>query len=88
MKKLKLYCLNMQYVVNPKIVFRADKGNWPRHYAWETPFVGDRPAKAPREKKHTRVLFFYRMGEEPKELKEVLPCPDEDMEAKSSNDED
>lgn len=88
MKKIRLYCLNMQYVVNPRIVYRADKGNWPRHYAWETPFVGDRPAKAPREKKHTRVLFFYRVGEEPKELKEILPCPDEDMEARNSNDED
>lgn len=81
MKKLRLYCQNMQYNMNPEIVYRADKGSaYPRHYAWETLFVNDRPRKGPRERKHTRVCFFYRIGDEPRTLKEILPCPDTDEE--------
>lgn len=79
--KMKLYCENLQYTINPSIVFRAEKNpTYPRYYAWVTPYVNDRPTKEPRFKEHTRCFFFYRMGEEPKTLKEILQCPDTDLE--------
>lgn len=79
--KVKMYCLSLHYTINPQIVYRSDTASkYPRHYAWVTPFVNDRPTKQPREKKYSRCCFFYRMGDEPKTLKEILPCPEKDEE--------
>lgn len=81
LKKLNLYCLNMQYSMNPPIVFRSDQNsNYPRHYAWETDFEHDRPVALPRQRRFTRCCFFYRIGEEPKSVDEILKCPETDIE--------
>lgn len=81
MQKLSVYCENMQYTMNPAVVFRADKGSkYPRHYAWETEWLNDRIRKPERVRKYTRCCFFYRLGEEPRDAKDILPCPEEDRE--------
>lgn len=80
-KKLKLYCLNMQYVMNPPVVFRSDQSSeYPRHTAWETEFEHDRPTGRPRIRKSTRCCFFYRIGEEPRSVDMIQKCPETDLE--------
>ena len=87
MSKMNLYCKNMNYVMNPPIVYRADNGSkYPRHNAWKTIMVNDRPSNRPRERTHTRCCLFYRMGDVPKSQKEILPCPDTDVEKEEERD--
>lgn len=81
LEKMRTYCANMQYTMNPAIVYRTDKGSkYPRHYAWEEEFLDDRHRRPERVRKFTRCCFFYRLGEEPQDSKEILPCPETDME--------
>lgn len=81
MSKLSMYCQSLHFSLNPQIVYRADTGSkYPRHNAWVTPYHNDRPTKQARERKHTRCCFFYRMGDEPRTLEEILPCPERDEE--------
>ena len=81
MEKMRVYCANMQYTMNPSVVYRSDKGSkYPRHYAWEAEFLDDRRRCKERARKFTRCCLFYRLGEEPQDAKEILPCPDTDME--------
>lgn len=81
LEKMQAYCFNMQYTMNPAIVFRSDKGSkQPRHYAWESEFLDDVHYKKERIRKYTRVCFFYKLGEEPKDSKEILSCPEDDRE--------
>lgn len=79
--KMQAYCYNMQYTMNPDIVYRSDRGSkYPRHYAWETDFMDNRTRYPQRAKKFTRCCFFYKLGEEPKDIKDILPCPETDLE--------
>lgn len=81
MEKMRVYCANMQYTMNPSVVYRSDKGSkYPRHYAWEAEFMDDRRRRKERTRKFTRCCLFYRLGEEPQDAKEILPCPDTDVE--------
>lgn len=80
-EKMQAYCFNMQYTMNPSIVYRSDKGSkYPRHYAWEQEFMNDTIRREERTRKSTRVCFFYKLGEEPKDSKEILSCPETDEE--------
>ena len=80
-EKMQAYCFNMQYTMNPSIVYRSDKGSkYPRHYAWEQEFMNDTIRREERTRKFTRVCFFYKLGEEPKDSKEILSCPETDEE--------
>lgn len=79
--KMQAFCFNMQYTMNPPIVYRTDKGSkYPRHYAWEGEFLNDTIRRGERTRKFTRVCFFYKLGEEPKDSKEILSCPETDEE--------
>lgn len=79
--KMQAYCFNMQYVMNPQVVFRADKGSkQPRHYAWESEFIDDIHRRPDRQRKFTRCCFFYKLGEDPKDSGDILSCPDTDLE--------
>lgn len=79
--KIQAYCYNMQYVMNPAVVYRTDKGSkYPRHNAWEREFLDNQMQYPERVKKHTRCCFFYRLGDEPKDADEILPCPETDLE--------
>lgn len=81
LEKMRVYCANMQYTMNPSIVYRTDKGSkYPRHYAWECEWLNDKVRRQERTRKYTRCCFFYKLGEEPQDTKEVLSCPEEDME--------
>ena len=71
----------MQYIKNPPIVFGKDKSsNEPRRYAWETEFIDDTNYRKERVRKSTRVCYFYKLGEEPKDSSEILSCPNTDKE--------
>lgn len=81
MEKMQAYCFNMQYTMNPRIVFGNDNSSKePRRYAWETEFLDDTHTRKDRVRKSTRVCYFYKLGEEPKDTSEILSCPDTDEE--------
>ena len=82
LEKMKTYCFNMQYVMNPPVVFRSDSSTKePRRAAWEQRFMNDRIRQADRVKKEgARVCFFYKLDDVPKDSKEILYCPETDEE--------
>lgn len=79
--KMQAYCFNMQYSMNPRIVFGNDKSSKePRRNAWECEFLDDKHYKKERTRKNTRVCYFYKLDEVPKDSSEILSCPDTDEE--------
>ena len=82
LEKMQTYCFNMQYVMNPPVVFRSDSSTKePRRAAWEQRFMNDRIRQADRVKKEgARVCFFYKLDDVPKDSKEILYCPETDEE--------
>ena len=83
--KINVYCNHMQYIKNPPIVFGNDKSsNEPRRYAWETEFIDNVHYRKERVRKSTRVCYFYKLGEEPKDPTEILSCPDTDKEVEEN----
>ena len=85
LEKINIYCNHMQYIKNPPIVFGKDKSsNEPRRYAWETEFIDDTNYRKERVRKSTRVCYFYKLGEEPKDSSEILSCPNTDKEMEAN----
>ena len=83
LQKLKLYCTNMQFIMNPPIVYRADKscGDLPRWKAWVTEYYRDRPVtERERIRATARCCFFYHLGEDPKYTDAIRQCPEVDTE--------
>ncbi len=81
MEKMQAYCFNMQYTMNPRIVYGNDKNSKePRRYAWVTEFIDDSHYKKDRIRDSVRCCYFYKLGEEPKDTSEILKCPDTDEE--------
>ena len=80
------YCKIMGIYINPQIVYTSEtdrKEGVVRRSAWETVFEGDTPA-SPRKRtlqSAARCLYFYRIGEIPKDTKQILPAPDTDPDA-------
>lgn len=82
---VRLYCKIMGIYINPAIVYTSAtdrKDGIVRRNAWETVFDGDVPA-SPRKRllQNARCLYFYRIGEIPKDPKQILPAPDTDPSA-------
>lgn len=81
LEKMQAYCFNMQYTMNPRIVYGNDKNSKePRRYAWVTEFIDDSHYKKDRIRESVRCCYFYKLGEEPKDTSEILKCPDTDEE--------
>ena len=76
----------MNISMNPPIVLTTEtdrKVGSPRTAAWETVFDGDIPA-SPRKRTlqpSVRCVYFYRIGEIPKDPKQILEAPDADPDA-------
>lgn len=84
-ESVRLYCKIMGIYINPKVVYTSEtdrKEGSVRRNAWETVFEGDTPA-CPRKRtlQNARCLYFYRIGEVPKDIKQVLPAPEKDPDA-------
>lgn len=81
MDKMQAYCFNMQYTMNPRIVFGNEKSSKePRRYTWVTKFIDDTHYRQERERESVRCCYFYKLGNEPKDSSEILKCPDTDEE--------
>lgn len=84
-EKVRVYCKWMNISMNPPIVLTTEtdkKVGSPRVAAWETVFDGDIPA-SPRKRAlqpSVRCVYFYRIGEIPRDPKHILQAPDTDPE--------
>lgn len=83
---VRTYCKWMNISMNPPIVLTTEtdrKVGSPRTAAWETVFDGDIPA-SPRKRTlqpSVRCAYFYRIGEIPKDPKQILEATDTDPDA-------
>lgn len=84
MENLNTYCLSMQYILNPRVVYRAqnmERSLYPRWTTWATEFEHDRPNGRPRVRRSMECCFFYKINDEiPADHHDVLKCPDTDIE--------
>lgn len=85
-EKVRIYCKWMNISMNPPIVLTTEtdkKVGSPRVAAWETVFDGDIPASPHKRtlQPSVRCVYFYRIGEIPRDPKQILQAPDTDPEA-------
>jgi hypothetical protein len=84
MQNLQAYCMSMQIVVNPRVVYRSQKDSssiYPRWTTWMTDIQGGRKYGSERIRQSTQCCFFFRMNDPiPDDFHDLRRCGDVDEE--------